>query len=190
VALPLVVVAAVVIGVLQEGWEAANLVPRPGLAIACYSWALGGDCSSSAMPCWVLEVLGLRPRAGCLRARDEVAAVVLSTREVKGGLFSGWSGDVSGEILAPILSVPAAVASRRHVSSWRRLPWSFVCILDGCGSPGEIPNSGLPGGRWRRVRCFLLEGIILESSDPAMGVFLLLSTWQWMSGQRPRVEDL
>jgi hypothetical protein len=102
----------------------------------------------------------------------------------------GWHGDVLGESLAPILSVPVAVAPRHHLSSWRRLPWSFVYILNGCGSSGEIPSSGFPGGRWRRLRRFLLESIVLESSHPAMRMFLLLSTWQWMSGQRPRVEDL
>jgi hypothetical protein len=102
-------------------------------------------------------------RSSCWRRGGYVVAWWLSTREEKGGLFSGWRGDVPGESLAPILSVPAAVAPRRHFSSWRRLSWSFVYPLDGCSSPGEIPSSGFPGGRWRRLRRFLLVGIVLES---------------------------
>jgi hypothetical protein len=58
----------------------------------------------------------------------------------------------------------------------------------GLGSPGEIPSSRFPGGRRRRLRRYLLEGVVLE------GLFLwhfllLLSGW-WMSRQRPRVDDV
>ena len=41
----------------------------------------------------------------------------------------------------------------------------------GLVSPGEIPSSGFfPGGRWRRIRRILLEGIVLESPLSAAGM--------------------
>jgi hypothetical protein len=58
----------------------------------------------------------------------------------------------------------------------------------GLGSPGEIPNSGFLGGRQRRLRRYLLEGVVLEGL--ILLHFLLLSSGWWMSRQRPRVDDV
>jgi hypothetical protein len=140
-------------------WEAAmrrhgrwSLLEVPRLAglSACGRGGYGAAAPGRRSSCW--------RRGGC------DGAWWLSTREEKGDMFSGWCGDVLGESPAPILSVPAAVVPRCHFSSWKRLPWSFIYTLDGCGSPGEIPSSGFPGGPWRRLCRSLLVGIVLESS--------------------------
>jgi hypothetical protein len=125
-------------------------VPRLADSSVCLRGGFGATTPSMRSSCW--------RQGGC------VGAWWLSNREEKGGLFSGWCGDVSVESPTPILSLPTVVAPRCHFPSWRCLPWSFVYTLDGCGSPGEIPSSGFPGGRWRRLRRFLLIVIVLESS--------------------------
>jgi hypothetical protein len=101
-------------------------------------------------------------QSGCFAARD-LSGLPCSR---------GWHGGVPGKSPAPTtsLSVPAAVA-----------PGVIFLLGDAChgapsapsrglGSPGEIPSSWFPGGRWRRLRHFLLGGIVLESSHLAAAV--------------------
>ena len=77
---------------------------------------------------------------------------------------NGWRGGVPSESFALILSVPAAAAQRRRFPPWRRWPWSSIRThVAGLGSPGEIPSSGFPGGRRRRLRRDLPGGVVLEA---------------------------
>jgi hypothetical protein len=146
-----------------------------------------------------LGVSGQQPRAGGLLAGDDVLArkrmrwcsvVVSKSKDLRRlvhrqsgcfaapgsvwfTLFSGVAWRSSGQKPSTdnVLVGAGSCGARRHFSSWRRLPRSSVCAPSrGLGSPGEIPSSWFPGGRWRRLRHFLLGGIVLESSHLAAAV--------------------
>jgi hypothetical protein len=78
--------------------------------------------------------------------------VVCGRIEARACAALGWCGGASSESFALILSVPAAVAHLRRLPSWRRWAWSSInALVLGLGSSGEIPSSGFPGGRRRRL---------------------------------------
>jgi hypothetical protein len=101
----------------------------------------------------------------------------------------GCRGGVPSESFALTLSVPAAAAFKRRLPSWRRWPWFSIYTL-GWGlalrEKSLVPDLG---GRWRRLRRNLLGGFVLEAMFSYWCVFFSLSGW-WMSGQRPRADDV